>query len=223
MLVFDSVQKDFGELQVLKKTRFELEPNQVLAFLGPNGAGKTTAMYAAMDFIPVDGGEVRFLGEPTAKRRQYIMRDIGFVPDEPVFPAGWTGNDLLKTHARLHENVDSAWVASVADRLGVADLLDRDNVKLSKGQRKRVALLLAIAHQPKLLILDELTNGLDPQITHTLLEFLRNYASNGRSVWFSSHVMSHVDAVATRAVVLDNGTVREIGLNELDAWARGAL
>lgn len=205
----------------LQDISFDLEPGQVMGFVGPNGAGKSTTIRLAMGLIGADVGEVRVLGCPMPEAQAIAKRDIGYVSaDMRLMP-----NATLGWHLNLVSSIYPGWDADYA-----RTLVKRFNLRteqsarsLSHGEHVKAALLLALARRPRLLILDEPTNGLDPVARHEMItEFMDVLRDESRSILFSSHNTVDVERISDRITFLDRGRLVASSDKEdfLESWRR---
>ena len=191
-----------------------MEEGQLYGFLGPNGAGKTTTIRMALGLIFPTGGEVDVLGEPvqggSEQARQRALRRVGALVEEPAFVKYLSGGRNLEYHARLsgpREDRD-ARLARIDEVLRITDLEAATNKKVksySQGMRQRLGIAQALLGSPRLLILDEPTNGLDPQGMREVRMLLRRLADDGVTVFISSHLLFEVEATCDRVAVLAQG------------------
>jgi len=213
--------KTFGEKAALKGVTFSVPPGQICGLLGPNGAGKTTLFRLLMGILKATEGWLRIDGHDCFNERVTVMRLIGFLPDEPVFYSYLSGREVLELSAAMHGlNVPEAMerLTPTIARLRLADDIDNYAEDYSRGMKKKLGLLLALLHQPKLLVLDEPTNGLDVESTHLFYEIISEIAAGGTTVLFSTHLMDHVTRLCSHAVILNEGVVVAQGtLAELSA------
>ncbi len=200
ILSFDNVAKRYGEIRALETLSFRVESDEIVALLGPNGAGKTTTLEIALGLRDADSGNVRVFG--ASPRDVAVRRRLGVTPQESGFP------DML----RVEEIV--AFVAAHYPRaartdetlagFGLSKMANRRVGTLSKGESRRLALALAFAGNPELVVLDEPTTGLDVESRRRLWETVRNLGS-GRSMLFTTHYLEEAQALATRILVIDRG------------------
>jgi ABC-type multidrug transport system ATPase subunit len=213
--------KTFGEKNALKGITFSVPAGQICGLLGPNGAGKTTLFRLLMGILKASEGWLRIDGHDCFDERVTVMRLIGFLPDEPVFYSYLSGREILELSAAMHGlNVPEAMerLTPTIARLRLADDIDNYAEDYSRGMKKKLGLLLALLHQPKLLVLDEPTNGLDVESTHLFYEIISEVAAQGTTVLFSTHLMDHVTRLCSHAVILNEGAVVAQGtLTELSA------
>ena len=219
------VVKTFGDKQALRGIGFAVPAGQICGLLGPNGAGKTTLFRLLMGIQKATLGHLVVDGLDAFEDRVELKRRIGFLPDEPVFYAYLSAREILQLSAAMHGLDVAATMAGLAPlitRLGLDGEIDNFAEDYSRGMKKKLGLLLALLHAPKLLILDEPTNGLDVEATHLFYELILDLAAHGTTILFSTHLMDHVARLCSHVVVIDRGTVAAKGpLEELRA-AHGA-
>ena len=195
--------KRYGTLAALDRVNIHVERGSVYGFLGRNGAGKTTAIRILAGLSPATSGTARVLGFEAGPDRIAILQRTGFVIDKMLLPY-MTGRELL----RFNKGFFPAWSDASARRYAEAleIPMDRKFKKLSHGNKTKLCLLLALAQNPELLILDEPTAGLDPVVTDQLLRVLvEDFANDGRTILMSSHHLSEVEKIADWVGILDNG------------------
>jgi ABC-type multidrug transport system ATPase subunit len=210
LVQIDRVTKTFGEKVALNGISFSVPAGQICGLLGPNGAGKTTLFRLLMGILKATSGNILIDGRDVFDDRVEVKRIIGFLPDEPVFYSYLSGREILELSAGMH-GLD---VRATMDRLSplIANLRLTDDIgnyaeDFSRGMKKKLGLLLALVHQPKLLVLDEPTNGLDVETTHIFYEMILDLAKQGTTILFSTHLMDHVERLCSHAVILNEGTV----------------
>ena len=197
--------KHFGSVEAVKGIDLEVRPGEVFGFVGPNGAGKSTTIRCLLDLIRPTSGTVEVFGGRPRRDGVDVRRRIGYVPGELRLPERMTSRQLVMSIGRLRGGMDGARVDSIAERLQID--LDRPTRDLSSGNRRKVALLLAFAPKPDLLILDEPTSGLDPLMQHEFLGMVADARHSGATVFLSSHVLSEVQRAADRVAVLRAGRI----------------
>ncbi len=211
VLVFiDEVTKRFGDKLALNGISFQIPSGQICGLLGPNGAGKTTLFRLLMGILKATSGVLQVAGLDAFEDRVATKRLIGFLPDEPVFYSYLSARELLELSAGMHGlDVYSAmdWAEALARRLRLADDLDNYAEDFSRGMKKKLGLMLAMLHGPRLLVLDEPTNGLDVESTHLFYELIQEAAAAGTTILFSTHLMDHVTRLCSHAVIINDGTV----------------
>jgi len=217
----DQVTKSFGSKTALKDVSFFVPSGQICGLLGPNGAGKTTLFRLLMGIIKATTGNLTIDGKDAFEDRVEVKRLIGFLPDEPVFYSYLSGREVLELSAAMHGlDVDSAMlrVIPLILKLRLAEDLDHYAEDYSRGMKKKLGLLLAMLHEPKLLVLDEPTNGLDVESTRLFYDLIFETAQRGTTVLFSTHLMDHVTRLCSHAVIINEGKLVANGsLEELRA------
>ena len=213
----DRLSKSFGRVNALSEVSFSVEDGEILGFLGPNGAGKTTTIRILLGLLHGDGGTARIGGHDCWTDHARASRFFGATLEQPGFYGFLSGRDNLRQFARMLGVVDEKQIAMLLDLVG---MIERGNDKVkrySMGMRQRLALAQALLGKPRLLILDEPTNGLDPNGIHGLRILLRKLATEqGLTIFFSSHLLSEVEELCDRVVVLDRGKIKASGpLSEL--------
>ena len=198
------LHKRYGRVHALRGVSFAVEPGEVFGYLGPNGAGKTTTLRIALGLVRPGRGAVRLLGGPAG--RPESREQVGFLPGELRLPGGMTGRAVLDHFARFRPARPPVLRERLLDALDLRESDLARRVKwLSHGTRQKVGLVLAMQHDPDLVLLDEPTNGLDPLVQQGFRAVLRELAARGRAVLLSSHVLSEVEAVCGRVAVLRAG------------------
>jgi ABC-type multidrug transport system ATPase subunit len=200
--------KSFGQKLALDRISFSVPGGRICGLLGPNGAGKTTLFRLLMGILKATDGRLLVDGLDAFEDRVEVKRRIGFLPDEPVFYSYLSGRETLELSAAMH-GLDvaeaMARLAPMIERLRLSDEIDGYAEDYSRGMKKKLGLLLAILHRPKLLVLDEPTNGLDVETTHFFYDLIFDLANDGVTILFSTHLMEHVLKLCSHAVILDRG------------------
>lgn len=187
----------------------EVRRGEILGFLGPNGAGKTTTLRCLVDAIRPTTGQVEALGLDAQRESVEVRRRIGYLPGELHLDDSLTGRGLLRTLDAMRGGAaDWPLVESLAERLEVD--LRRRIKNLSKGNKRKLGVIQALMHRPPLLVLDEPTSGLDPLIQREVLRMVGEARDGGASVFFSSHILSEVQAIADRVALIREGTLVEV-------------
>lgn len=214
--------KTFGSVTAVDSLSFTVEPGQVTGFLGPNGAGKTTTLRMALGLVTPDRGTATIGGTPYAALRQPAHR-VGAVL-ETAFHPGRSGRDHLRVYCRA-AGLPARRADEVLDRVGLTPAARRKAGNYSLGMRQRLGLATALLGDPRVLVLDEPANGLDPEGIQWLRGFLRHLAHDeGRTVLISSHLLSEVEQTADRVVIVGAGKlVRQGSLDELRRESAGTV
>lgn len=201
--------KFYGDVQALRGVDLKVRRGEIFGFLGPNGAGKTTTIRCLLDLIRPNGGTIRVLGIDPQAEPVMVRARTGYLPGELQLDPNMTVEDALRYFNALRGNkVDWGFVRQLAERL---DLDFKPAIKnLSHGNKQKVGIIQALMHQPKLLLLDEPTLGLDPLMQQEVLRLLTEARANGATVFFSSHIMSEVQAAADRVGIIRRGEIVEV-------------
>jgi ABC-2 type transport system ATP-binding protein len=209
MLEIESLTKRFDTVTAVAGISLTVRPGEVLGFLGPNGAGKTTTMKMVTGFLAPDGGTARICGHDIVTDTLAAQRRLGYLPEGAPAYGEMTPREFLAFIARVRglSGAAAARARDVAvERAALAAVLDRPVETLSKGFRRRVGLAQAILHDPDVLIMDEPTDGLDPNQKHAARELIRAIAPT-KTIVISTHLLEEVEAICTRAVIIDKGRV----------------
>jgi len=214
----DGLTKHFGALHAVEDLSFSVEPGEVVGFLGPNGAGKTTTIRMLLDLIRPTRGRVEVLGADPRRGGADLRRRIGYVAGDLAMYNRLTGQQLLEFLAALRGTPSLAPAVQLAERLDVA--LDRPIGTLSRGNRQKIGVVQALAHEPELLVLDEPTSGLDPVSQREFRVLVREATARGAAVLLSSHVLAEVQRVADRVAIVREGRLVTIEpMRDLEAKA----
>ncbi|RJO72945.1 ABC transporter ATP-binding protein [Nocardia panacis] len=200
----EALTKDYGNHRAIAELNLEVAAGEIFGFLGPNGAGKTTTIRILLDLIRPTAGHVEVLGSEPRKGGPALRRRIGYLPGELTMEGRHTARDLLAFLGdQGAEPVAAGRITELADRLDL-DLSKRVGA-MSKGNKQKVGIVAAFMHRPDLLILDEPTSGLDPLLQQRFLDMVSEAKRDGQTVFMSSHILSEVQQVADRAVIMRAG------------------
>ncbi len=209
MIAAEGLVKRFGSRTAVDGISFRVQPGEVLGFLGPNGAGKTTTMRMLAGFVAPTAGRAEICGFSIEDQPVAAKQKIGYLPEGAPSYGEMTPRDFLRFIGELR-GLDNAEIqqrlGDVVERLQLGSVLHQPIETLSKGFRRRVGLAQAILHDPPVLILDEPTDGLDPNQKHEVRELIRAMAP-GKVIVISTHILEEVDAVCTRAIIIADGRV----------------
>ena len=209
LLIVDRLTKRFGPLTAVDGVSFELKRGEVLGFLGPNGAGKSTTMRMITGYLPPTSGRVTVCGLDLAKAPIEVRRRIGYLPEGAPAYGDMTPLGLLRFAAALRGFGAAAQrerIDAMVDLLELKSVLRKPVETLSKGFKRRVGLALALLHDPDVLILDEPTDGLDPNQKHHVRTLLQEMAP-AKAIIISTHILEEVEALCTRAIVIAKGRI----------------
>lgn len=201
------ITKRFGQRTAVNNVSLDVSPGEVVGVVGANGAGKSTTMRMLVGLTHPTSGQVSVLGESPDDPR--IRARMGYLPGDVIMPKGFSGQELVSYYGALNGFGTSGQqqyfqrVNDLAQTFGVD--LSRPVHTLSKGNRQKVGLIQAFAHDPEVLVLDEPTSGLDPLMQHLFMEEVKKRARGGAAVFLSSHVLSEIHACAHRVVVMRQG------------------
>lgn len=205
MLKVTNLKKRFGDFEAVKGISFEVKQGEVLGFLGPNGAGKSTTMRMITGFLPATSGTAAICGHDIASDPVGAKACLGYLPESAPSYRSMSVEDYLKFVAEVRGlNVKDA-VEKVIAKAKLEKVAKQTIETLSKGYRQRTAFAQAIIHDPKVLIMDEPTDGLDPNQKFTVRNMIKDMAAKGKAIIISTHILEEVDAVCTKVVVISDG------------------
>ncbi|MCU0509570.1 MAG: ABC transporter ATP-binding protein [Anaerolineae bacterium] len=210
MIEVSELRKSYGSVEALRGVSFDIAPGQIVGLLGPNGAGKTTIIKILTGYLQPDAGIVKVDGLDVLTRTRDAQKGIGYLPENAPLYSELSVQGYLRFIADLREIPAAQQPARLSEAVyatGLQEHLTRPIGTLSKGFRQRVGLAQAILHQPKLLILDEPTVGLDPTQIVEIRRLIRRLAERS-TILFSTHILSEVEALCDRAIILINGLVK---------------
>jgi ABC-2 type transport system ATP-binding protein len=209
----------------LRPLRLTVNDGEVFGFLGPNGAGKTTTLKLLMGLVFPTAGSARLLGFAMDDPR--VKSQIGFLPEQPYFYDHLNARELLNYYGQLSgvpPKGRAAKVEQMLARVGLSDSADVQLRKFSKGMLQRVGLAQAILHDPKLVFLDEPMSGLDPMGRREVRDLIQQLRSEGKTVFFSTHILSDAEALCDRVAVIHQGELRGVGaVAELTSQKKGKI
>jgi ABC-2 type transport system ATP-binding protein len=208
MLAVRDLRKNYGSQPALAGVTFEVAAGELFGLLGPNGAGKSTLLSIVAGLLDADGGEVRLAGQLFRRRDRALRRLIGIVPQDLALYNELTARENLRFFGQLYDLRGAELERRVEQILGAVALLDRADERagtFSGGMNRRLNLGAALVHQPRLLLLDEPTTGVDPQSRNHIFEEVRRLNAAGLTVIYTSHYMEEVQALCTRVGIMDQG------------------
>ncbi len=201
--------KSYGGKRGIVDVSLDVAEGEVFGFLGPNGAGKTTTIRLLMALLHADAGSARIAGLDCWQQSVEIKRLIGYVPGEPSLDPNLTGGQILEYFGHLRGGVDKAYLKQLIKRLDLDP--NRKFRQYSTGNKRKVVLIQAFMHRPRLLILDEPTSGLDPLNQQEFDGMVLDARDEGRTVFLSSHVLSEVEKTCTRVGIIREGSLVKVG------------
>ncbi len=200
-----SLTKNYGKSRGITELNLSVEEGEFFGFIGPNGAGKSTTIRTLTGLISPTSGSAQVLGHDIRKAREAILADTGYLPSETVFYPGMKVKDILTLSARMRKKNCRKTAEELCERLQLD--VSRRVDELSFGNRKKAAIVCALQSNPRLLILDEPTGGLDPLIQREFFDILREQNRKGTTIFLSSHVLSEIQRNCSRAAIIREGRI----------------
>ena len=201
--------KSFGKKQIIKNVSFSINEGDILAFIGPNGSGKTTTIKLILGLQKIDSGEVLINGLDITKNFEDAIRKVGAIvenPDSYMYLTGWQNLRLI---ADYYGNISDEDINELVKYVGLESRINDKVNKYSLGMRQRLGIARALLNKPNILILDEPTNGLDPEGIKDLRVLLKRLASDGMGILISSHNLAELESFCNKVCIIDNGTIIE--------------
>jgi ABC-2 type transport system ATP-binding protein len=219
MLLIEGLGKRYGDFSAVQDLNLQVEEGEMFALLGPNGAGKTTTLRILMGFLKATAGRARIAGLDCFEQRVELKHIIGYLPDDPSFYDYLRGREIIDFSGSMHglpRELIQARSRPLVERLELGDALNDYAVNYSRGMKKKLALVCALLHEPRLLILDEPSSGLDPLATRGLNALLLERQQRGTTILLSSHLLDQVERLCGRMAILAQGSIAAVGtLDEL--------
>lgn len=210
VLEVKDVKKKLGKREIIKGLTFDVNEGEIFGFLGPNGAGKTTTIRMLVDLIHPDSGEIKILGHDVKKDKVKALENVGAVVENPELYKYLSGRENLMQIARVRK-IPKAEVQEIIELVGLKDRINDKVKKYSLGMKQRLGLGASLLGNPKLIILDEPTNGLDPSGIMDFREIVRKAAKErGVAVFISSHILSEVQQICDRVAFINNGVIQSV-------------
>ena len=210
----EQVTKSFGEITAVDKMSLNIEEGEIFGLLGPNGAGKSTAINMITGLLGMDKGKIFILGHDVKKEAMTTKQNTGIVPQEIAIYEDLTSLENVKFFASLYglkgNSLNEAAMAAL-EFTGLTDKAKSYPKSFSGGMKRRLNIACAIAHRPKLIIMDEPTVGIDPQSRNHILQSVKRLNELGSTIIYTSHYMEEVEAICTRVAIMDHGKVIALG------------
>jgi ABC transporter related protein len=209
LLECQNLCKSFGKKQILKDVSFEIDEGDILAFIGPNGSGKTTTIKLILGLQKIDKGSVSINNYDIEKDFVKAIEKVGAIvenPDTYMYLTGWQN---LKIIANLYKDVSDKEIMDIVKLVGLEKRINDKVSKYSLGMRQRLGIARALINKPNVLILDEPTNGLDPEGIKDLRNLLKKLASDGMGILISSHNLAELESFCNKVLIIDNGKIIE--------------
>lgn len=212
----ENLTKYYGRQRGIIDVSFQVKEAEIFGFIGPNGAGKSTTIRIFLGLIFPDSGFARILGKDCITDGFEIRSQVGYVPGEVNYYLNTTVEELLSYSASFYDCVDPRYMDELCKRFE----LDRKKRfrELSTGNKKKVAIVQALLHRPKVIICDEPTNGLDPIMQNRLFELFKELKSQGVTVFFSSHILTEVQRLCDRFAMIKDGKI--IKIESIESWRK---
>jgi len=206
-----NVDKVIGKRKIINDLSFETYEGEVFGFLGPNGAGKTTTIKMIVGMRSIDNGKIYVCGENIEKNFEKAMKNIGAIVENPEMYTYMSGLDNLKQYARMRENISNERIMEVVKMVGLSNRINEKVKRYSLGMKQRLGLAQAMLHKPKVIVLDEPTNGLDPAGIKLLRDVLKKLAHEEKCcVFVSSHLMSEMELMCDRIGIIVDGKLNGV-------------
>ena len=205
MLVMNNVCTYYGKIQALHDVSIQVNRGEIVTLIGANGAGKTTTIRHLMGFSKAQEGELYINGKNCWSSAAIIKQDVGYLPGELAFPKNMTGDQFIAFMAQERQITDMTRTEALKE---LFELDTSEAIKeMSLGTKRKLAVVTAFMHNPKILILDEPTSGLDPVMQERFIQFVLNEKAEGKTILLSSHIFSEVDATCDRIAIIKDGVI----------------
>lgn len=203
-----NLEKYYGKTIGVKSVSFNVMQGEIFGFIGPNGAGKSTTIRSILKLLQRSAGEIKVFGMNIDNYHEEILENIGYVPSEVNYYDNMTGKDVLSYSQSFYKKDCSKKIKELAEILDFD--LSKKVESLSFGNKKKLAIIDALMHEPKLIILDEPTSGLDPLIQQKFFELLKKENKKGVTILFSSHVLTEVEKICDRVAIIKDGKIIKV-------------
>ena len=206
ILKVENISKHFGNLKAVDELSFEVAAGEVFGFLGQNGSGKSTTIRMLLSLIHPSGGTIELFGKSLKKERNQVLEQVGAIIERPDLYPYLSAYEHLQLFAKVRKQKINA--NAIEDTLDKVGLLDRAKDKVqtfSLGMKQRLGIAIALVHNPQLIILDEPTNGLDPQGIADIRKLIQDLAKEGKTILVSSHLLAEIEQVATQILIIHKG------------------
>lgn len=211
VLEIKNVSKKIGKILILDNLSLEVKPGEIFGFVGPNGAGKTTLIKVMLGLYKADSGSISIAGHDIKNEFEEAMDEIGAIIENPEMYGYLSGKDNLKLYARMEKNYDLEYQNEIIEAVKLGSRIDNLVRTYSLGMKQRLGVAQALLSKPKLLVLDEPTNGLDPLGIKELRDLLKRVSSEKNvAVFISSHILSEIELMCDRIAIIDNGKIIEV-------------
>ncbi len=201
-----NLTKNYGKNRGVLDVSFQVKEGDMFGFLGPNGAGKSTTIRSMLGFIQFESGSVSLFGKDIKKEREAILAQVGYMPSEAMFYPSMKVKDVIKMAADVRKMDCAKEAGKLCERLQVD--VDKKISELSLGNRKKVSIVCAMQHRPKLFVFDEPTSGLDPLMQTEFFELIQEYVQEGATCLLSTHVLSEIKKYCKNVAIMKEGKLR---------------
>lgn len=201
-----NLTKNYGKNRGVSNVSFEVKEGDIFGFLGPNGAGKSTTIRSMLGLIGYESGDIKILGKDAKSSKEDILKDIGYMPSEAMFYPHMRVKEIIKMAADLRKMDCTKEAEKLCERLQV-DVNKRIS-ELSLGNRKKVSIVCAMQHKPKLFIFDEPTSGLDPLMQTEFFELIKEYVKEGATCLLSTHILSEIKQYCDNVAIMKEGKIQ---------------
>lgn len=209
IIELENLTKKYGSLVAVDSLSLRVQKGEVLGFLGPNGAGKTTTIKTMLGLLKPSAGNVYLRGKNVQEQRREATVNIGYLPEQVQLYENLTGRETLNFLKEV-KGASKGEVRTLLKKVGLLDAADRKVGEYSQGMEQRLAIAQSLLGSPSMLVWDEPAAGLDPRGVALVKEIVKNYASNGGTVFFSSHILPNVQEVADRVAILVDGQLKAL-------------
>ena len=203
-----NLTKNYGKNRGVSNVNFSVQEGDIFGFLGPNGAGKSTTIRSMLGFIQYESGDIKILGRDARKHREEILKEIGYMPSEAMFYPHMKVKEIIKMAADLRKMDCSKEAEKLCERLQID--VNKKISELSLGNRKKVSIVCAMQHKPKLFIFDEPTSGLDPLMQTEFFELIKEYVREGATCMLSTHILSEVKQYCNNVAIMKDGKIQRV-------------
>lgn len=208
------IQKSFGRCKILKNINFEIEAGQIVGLLGPNGVGKTTLMKIICGLLTSDAGTITIGGYYLEKNPCEYLSQIGMIIEQPALYYNMDAYMNMLLQARLYGAPDKNRIHKLLSRFELDNVGKKKIKNFSLGMKQRLGIAMALYSNPKLLILDEPMNGLDPEGIMVMRDLLRDVAKEGVAVLVSSHILTEIERLCSNIIIMNDGYIKNVVTNE---------
>lgn len=206
VIEINNLTKNYGKHRGVSGISFSVQEGDIFGFLGPNGAGKSTTIRSMLGFIGFESGSIEIFGKDIRKEREAVLKEIGYMPSEAMFYPSMKVKDVIKMAADVRKTDCSSEAEKLCDRLQVD--VDKKINELSLGNRKKVSIVCAMQHKPRLFVFDEPTSGLDPLMQTEFFCLIQEYVKAGATCMLSTHVLSEIKKYCKTVAIMKEGKLQ---------------